>query len=238
MNTPSTPWWVDTFSEIESAFTKESMMTAICKATRKLGFDCWAYGTRHERPANGNGSVSMENTYPNGWTDHYLSSRFLDIDPTIQFARRSQKTVLWENARQFGAERLWADAAEFGLNIGIAYPSWDRKGSFGLFTVARAKDHISKSEHSNITPHLAWLSSLTHAKLNTLGNADAVEVRLSARELEVLRWSALGKTASEVAMIVGITTRTVNFHVANIEEKLSVQNKVQAAVRATLLGLI
>jgi DNA-binding CsgD family transcriptional regulator len=61
---------------------------------------------------------------------------------------------------------------------------------------------------------------------------------LSRREVEVLRWTAMGKTASEVSSIIGITTRTVNYHIANILLKLDAHNKIQASVRALSLGLI
>jgi DNA-binding CsgD family transcriptional regulator len=65
-----------------------------------------------------------------------------------------------------------------------------------------------------------------------------VRAGLSARQIDVLRWTAMGKTASEVSSIVGITTRTVNYHVANILSKLNANNKIQACVRAVSLGLI
>ena len=58
------------------------------------------------------------------------------------------------------------------------------------------------------------------------------------REREVMRWTAAGKTAYEVGRILGITTRTVNFHVASVLEKLNVPNKTQAAVKATVLDLM
>lgn len=61
---------------------------------------------------------------------------------------------------------------------------------------------------------------------------------LSERECEVLRWAAAGKTSCEIGMILGVTERTVNFHVASAISKLNASNKTHAAVKALLLGII
>ena len=69
-------------------------------------------------------------------------------------------------------------------------------------------------------------------------SAPRVVIELSERECEILRWTALGKTSDEVAMILGLTTRTVNFHITRILVKLDSKNKIQAAVKALRLHLI
>lgn len=61
---------------------------------------------------------------------------------------------------------------------------------------------------------------------------------LSEREREVLRWAAVGKTSCEIGMILGVTERTINFHVASAISKLNASNKTHAAVKALLLGII
>lgn len=61
---------------------------------------------------------------------------------------------------------------------------------------------------------------------------------LTQREIEIIGWSALGKTSSEVAIIEGISERTVNFHLANVMEKLGAVNKTAAVAKAVRLGLI
>jgi DNA-binding CsgD family transcriptional regulator len=61
---------------------------------------------------------------------------------------------------------------------------------------------------------------------------------LSDRECEILRWTALGKTSNEVGTILGLSTRTVNFHISEILFKLDARNKIQAVVKALMLDLI
>ena len=64
------------------------------------------------------------------------------------------------------------------------------------------------------------------------------QVELSERERDVLRLTAAGKTSSEAATDLGITVRTVTYHVANLLLKLRVANKTQAVVAAMNLGLL
>jgi len=63
-------------------------------------------------------------------------------------------------------------------------------------------------------------------------------IHLTKREMEVLGLVIEGKSSKEVAEELYVSKRTVDFHLANIYEKLQVSNRVQAFRRATSLGLI
>ena len=60
---------------------------------------------------------------------------------------------------------------------------------------------------------------------------------LTSREIEILRWSAAGKTAADIAMILRMKERTVHFHVASAVQKMGVPNKTAAVVQAVLKGM-
>src|ERR1051325_4852913 len=53
-------------------------------------------------------------------------------------------------------------------------------------------------------------------------------VKLTKREVEVLTLVIEGKSSKEVAEQLFVSKRTVDFHLANIYEKLRVTNRVQA----------
>lgn len=55
------------------------------------------------------------------------------------------------------------------------------------------------------------------------------EEQLTGRELEVSRLLARGKTNKEIGALLGISSRTVQTHVANIFDKLGVRNRAGAA---------
>ncbi|MBU4611199.1 helix-turn-helix transcriptional regulator [Achromobacter sp. GG226] len=67
---------------------------------------------------------------------------------------------------------------------------------------------------------------------------DVKTVVLSARQTECLWWASLGKTAKETALILGVTERTVNFHLYTAFGKLNVHSKNAAVAKAVRFNLL
>ena len=61
---------------------------------------------------------------------------------------------------------------------------------------------------------------------------------LTARELECLHWAAEGKTSWEIGRVLGVSERTVVFHLQNAAHKFGVNGRQPAVARAIALGLI
>ena len=64
------------------------------------------------------------------------------------------------------------------------------------------------------------------------------QFHLTQREKEVLTWVGRGKTSSEIAIILGLSERTVNFHCDQAMKRLDVINRTQAVAKAIAQGLI
>lgn len=76
------------------------------------------------------------------------------------------------------------------------------------------------------------------AQQSQANGEDQQAVKLTKREIEVLTHVIQGKSSREVAEVLFVSKRTVDFHLANVYDKLHVSNRVQAFRRATRLGLI
>lgn len=63
-------------------------------------------------------------------------------------------------------------------------------------------------------------------------------VVLNEREIEVLTWAARGKTSAEIAKIVDLTKRTVDFHIDNARAKLGAATRTEAVLKAATGRLI
>jgi DNA-binding NarL/FixJ family response regulator len=63
-------------------------------------------------------------------------------------------------------------------------------------------------------------------------------VSLNDREIEVLTWVARGKTSAEIAQILNLTKRTVDFHTDNARAKLGAATRTEAAIKAATGRLI
>ena len=61
---------------------------------------------------------------------------------------------------------------------------------------------------------------------------ELVAVDVTARQLECLAWAGEGKTAVEIGMILGISARTAEGHLAKICAAFGVRKRIQAVVIA------
>lgn len=84
------------------------------------------------------------------------------------------------------------------------------------------------------------LGAIVNARLERIARTAAWSrsTGLTQREVQVLTWSARGKTSDEIALIVGLSKRTVDFHMNAARAKLGVVTRVQAIAKALAVGLI
>jgi DNA-binding CsgD family transcriptional regulator len=61
---------------------------------------------------------------------------------------------------------------------------------------------------------------------------------LNEREIETLTWVARGKTSAQIAGMIGLCKRTVDFHLDNARIKLGAATRTQAAIKAAIGKLI
>ena len=62
--------------------------------------------------------------------------------------------------------------------------------------------------------------------------------KLTKREVEILRWTAQGKSSEEIANVLHLSINTINYHIKKSIAKLEAPNKTAAAVKASVLGLL
>ncbi|MGB0383895.1 MAG: response regulator [Ardenticatenaceae bacterium] len=84
-----------------------------------------------------------------------------------------------------------------------------------------------------------WISPCLLARVTYLiTNDTSLNYGLSERELQVLRLMACGKGNKQIGNELHLATQTVKNHVCNIYNKLGVNSRVAAAIRAISLGII
>jgi DNA-binding NarL/FixJ family response regulator len=91
---------------------------------------------------------------------------------------------------------------------------------------------------SEAAREVAALGESVAQRLGSRAAASADEVRLTRRELEVLRHVSVGRTNREIAQELFISQRTVDMHVRNVLGKLDSRSRVEASHRAGELGLL
>ena len=94
-----------------------------------------------------------------------------------------------------------------------------------------------KAEQENATERRKGAAPASGRHLGEIGRSRLARA-LTPREVEVLRLVAQGQTNQQVARTLLISVSTVKRHIRHISTKLGVCDRVQAAVRATELGLL
>jgi len=61
---------------------------------------------------------------------------------------------------------------------------------------------------------------------------------MSQRELEVLKWVALGKDDSVIVGLLGISEQDLNQHIHDISKELNADSRVEAGLQAIKMGLV
>jgi len=212
----------------------------LTQVSQNLGFPFFAYGVKSPLPIS-QPRIEMASNYPEAWQQQYQSRQYAQIDPTVRHCSRVTTPVLWD-ASSFAERHFAEQAMAHGIRNGVSVSVRDAQGRLGMVTLARDQSPCTAKEFAHLESSLSLLGQLTHAalveKLIQRNSHPAPAPSLSERELEVLKWTAEGKTSSEVATIMNITERTVNFHISNCIVKLDASNKLHAAVKAAMSGLL
>ena len=97
-----------------------------------------------------------------------------------------------------------------------------------------ADDYVTKPIDFDI------LATIVQARLARVARSEIwpKNIVLNEREIEALTWAARGKTSAEIGQILGVTKRTVEFHIDNARDKLGATTRIEAAVKAVSGGLI
>jgi DNA-binding CsgD family transcriptional regulator len=90
----------------------------------------------------------------------------------------------------------------------------------------------------DVTPGARWPLIRPETKASVRCGSVRPAQPLSESERDCLAWAGHGKTAWETAQIMGLSPRTIEFHLANAITKLSATNKAHATAIAVRMGLI
>jgi DNA-binding CsgD family transcriptional regulator len=122
----------------------------------------------------------------------------------------------------------------------------------GVAVIQKLPQHVGEGAFFGVVPsdggtgdsdalrrQLRVLGSYFHEHILRLnGHRLERQILLSARELDCLKWTAEGKTAWEASVILGISERTVRFHLNAAREKLQCATTTQAVAKAVRDNMI
>ncbi|HEY6872743.1 MAG TPA: LuxR family transcriptional regulator [Geobacteraceae bacterium] len=228
---------------IPGAATLEDVHIVCKNLCEHLGFDYFFYCAK--LPALSMKSrVLVIDGYPPEWRERYVARGYISIDPMISYCFKSSVPLPWDELgrveKMNKAElEFMRECGDYGLRSGVSFPLQKSHGECAMLSLASGEVHM-QSRIAEAIPfaHLVFLHIHEAVRRIEKVTANFENYRLSEREMECLRWATDGKTSWETSKILGISERTVIFHLQNVFGKLEVTNKLQAVARAVSLGLI
>lgn len=208
---------------------------------RNLGYKFCGFSITSNSVGVDTSAVNLNN-FPHEWNTQYEKNNTTQIDPIVAHCNHSTLPVLWSEELFSRTPWLWQVLQQQGLQHGWSQAIFDEEtGQRSILSLARSHCPISTYELYEHLGFSVFISRHLHAL--ALGMQPKKPARpqpppLSRRELEVLKLSADGKTAYEIARILSLSERTINFHVQRAIEKLGVNNKIAAVIAAARSGAI
>lgn len=210
------------------------------RIARELEFEYCAYALRLPLPLSRPRIVWL-NDYDDRWQRRYVDRNYFQVDPTFLQGMKSALPIVWSEKHVRQAPEFWEEAHAFGIRHGWTQAAHCGGGSVGMLSFARSAGAITRSEMRGKCAAMGQFAQYLHAVMAELLLPRHVQeclAEITMREKEVLSWTAEGKTAFEIAKILSLSERTVNFHVNNVVAKLGASNKTHAAAKAVALGLL
>jgi len=192
-------------------------------------------------------SAMQITTYGNTPTGHLEAARDRNDalrDPVVEHLMTQTVPVVYDQATYTaaGVGELWEMQAPYGYKTGIAvklHLPGDKH-----FVLGVDRDEALPEAGAQLMQMVAGLQLLAAHALTAADRLLSPKLskgdlpKLTKRELDVLSWTAQGKTAWEVSVILGMSEKTVNFHLGNAMRKLGVSSKHQAVLLCVSAGVL
>ena len=179
-------------------------------------------------------------SYSNDWVYTYCKNQYSAVDPILKSLLSTFQMQTWEQTYSMASSRkqleFVEEARSFGLTNGITTGLLEQSRGLATFFSFAGGDAKGTARFRGLIDYL--IPNLHRALIkNTPTPLSGQAKGLSSRELTVLLWMKEGKTNWEIARIVGVTERTVRFHVEGIFMKLDANSRTQAVAIAMEHGL-
>ncbi|AXK41320.1 helix-turn-helix transcriptional regulator [Erythrobacter aureus] len=231
----------DFATELHEIQTSNHLEQSLASLSRRLGFDHFAL-TLEPRASEASIPDLLLHDYPDEWAKVYTGFDLSGRDPVRRACDHSFIGFAWKSIGDFipltrGDRQMLAVGSECGIGDGYTVPRH-------LPGMARGSCSFVVRPGKSLPQNSLAIAELTGALALTcaLGLSDMrrapKDPKLSDRQRECLLWVARGKTASETAIILGISTDTVIQHLKIARERYEVHCKQALILSALFDGVI
>ncbi|NTB96642.1 LuxR family transcriptional regulator [Agrobacterium tumefaciens] len=225
--------------DLSAAADKSQWLEALREVMRAFGY---AYVTLLRLPGGQNAyalPTVVESSLPVWVVNAMTRDGALGDCPVIKRGASSMMPQYWSLQDPDIACGPLVDAADslssMGITSGLMVPVHGMYGNRHLMNFAGDRDILPQAALNELG--MIVLHALeVYDRLCRAGSRGPSP--LTKRELDVVRWTAQGKTSVEIAELLSISEHTVNAYMNNAIRKLDCVNRTQLVAKTIRLGLI
>ena len=237
---------IERFADLLCYGTIEDWRNQVFRLGRDLGYE----QTRLAILPDPNAPIEAEHAfqhsnYSSDWLNKYTTEKMHHIDPTFAHCISKSIPQIWspEIFASLDQKRMYEEACGYGIRSGVTLPIHGARGELGIVcfvSEAKPSQHF-QCEAIHHIPELSCLRDfILESALQFIRHSSPTKehIHVTSRELECLKWSAIGKSSWEIGYLLNCSEATVNFHFGNIRRKFNTKSRQQAIVKAIHLGLV
>lgn len=229
-----------TIAVLQNQDSAQGVHSVVLDTIRNYGFEKFIISGLPDRGVDVRPFVLISG-WDDEWYRRYTSLGYVHLDPVARNCFATTLPFDWSSAPydregDLPASRVMDEARDFGMDEGLCVPVHLEGGMQGVVSLVGRTNELTEKERLE----LHMLALYAHGRvrfLNTMGT-DTRRRAVTPREAEVLKWVAVGKTASEIADITGLSARTVNQHCENAQRRMGTNNRLHTVVEAIRHKLI
>ena len=233
---------------VSNAPTLEDLWATHTEKMAEYGFDRLIYGFTQFRTETSLGDpedfVILSN-HPPAYTEGFVMGGLYFHAPMMSWALENEGACSWRKvAERFVGDQLSPEelkVIEFNLNhkvqagytISFKSVSVRSKGAISLAArpgMSQDEADVVWEEHGD---DIQLANNMAHLKILSLPYSPPNR-GLTKRQREALEWVGDGKTTQDIALLMGLTSATVEKHLRLARESLSVETTAQAVLKASL----
>lgn len=245
-------WLAVSEKKLSLCDNEKSLRDVINSITSELRLPLWFVGIQASYSLYSPSLYSINNYSDEWWVD-YINENWVVSDPFVRYAINYENPRFWDLDGWCGLPgHKWSSENEktleyfrfverFGVRSGLFIPFHLGDGTItGVNLPYPAPIEISYDVLSEARIWFyAVIPQLVSVARKILRNTDSnTNVNLTPREKEVLLWVGEGLTSKGIADLLGISFRTIEHYLVDIQRKLGVTNRQQAVARAVNMGII
>jgi len=237
--------------ELSMTSSVKELMAKLSAYSGDVGFDNFGLAVQFSDSYFGRSEFFSHDNYQNGWKDSFarLADRSVaSCDARVLVSMHKMPGVVWATTGEISyshplekhADEIRAQlnsTLSFGIKSGVTIPLTLQSMDWGFVTFTCNSNRSISELESQLLDSMHYVS-YSSSVFERFTAEQKCKGGLTGREQDTLKWAAIGKTSWEIASILKISERTVNFHLSNAAVKLNVTGRRAACSIAIARGAI